>query len=1144
MLKLKDIKKEYYVADTTVHALKGINLCFRKNEFVSILGPSGCGKTTLLNIIGGLDKYTSGDLYISGKSTKEFKDRDWDVYRNHRIGFIFQSYNLIPHQTILGNVELALTISGISKAERTKRAKEALDRVGLKDQYNKHANQLSGGQCQRVAIARALVNEPEILLADEPTGALDTVTSVQIMDLIQEIAKERLVIMVTHNPDLAEKYSTRIVNLLDGTVLNDSNPFTEEEELSEVNELKRIAEEKEKKEIEVLTSEEIKERNKHKEEKAKMSFWTAFKLSFKNLYSKLKRTILVIIAGSIGIIGVSAVLAVSQGVKDYIASMQDDLLSAYPIKIAEAGVDYSALVNSSIASNKDKLDIVSGKVNVNSLIDILVRNEDALKELAYTNTVTQEYVNYVKNMPKEYYNDIVLNYGLDIVSSIYTDYKVYQTNQNGKRVADGTDVPITKNTRTLSLHAITEYYTALLEQTPYAEYSALITNLSTVMSQSVSNNEYISSQYDLLTGTLPKNKEDILIVLGPNDTLTDLLLAQLGYYTEDEFYNMIYNAGPEDMKGAYKSTLDVEKFSYETLLNKKFTWYPNDKIYTDVSMDVESGGKTTHLQRFAYNYEANTKTAKVSNMVLDTITGGMGINYDINLEYVNDDWSNKGLDLNVCGIVRAKEGIQYGALSSGFIYTEALAKYIVSQNINSEIARSIKANGDIMSMNMEQSGLTLPIGIFYKLGYLYDQKLKSEDYEEGSKNVLVGKAQTGIMTTFLSYVGGAGGSMGMGGGSGDSNVSEELKSYLNIKTMDLNGIGGTYLPESIEIYPVDFNNKFLVTDYLDVWNNTKARPMVYTYNADGTEETGTYNAKDLSKAVIKNSAGETVSCDIILTYYQKASGKNYIVYKLKDSDVGLISTYSYDENTDTVTLASNISPLGDVTVKNNGGTVINCDIEYIYHSPDGKKYVVYTNKDDKQRYLVEYEFDANDSTVIVVTEATDQDEANLLNDLVLFAEKEKIKYTDQIALIIEIINTMIDIVTYALVAFTALSLIVSTVMVGIITYVSVVERTKEIGVIRSLGGRKKDVSHLFNAETFMIGFASGVFGVFVTWVLALIANIIVKNVSGGAVKTIANLTWVNAVVMISISVVLTLISGLIPARSAARQDPVNALRSE
>ena len=388
MLKLENIKKNYQVADTTVEALKGINLCFRKNEFVSILGPSGCGKTTMLNIIGGLDKYTSGDLVINGVTTKKFKDRDWDVYRNHRVGFIFQSYNLIPHQTVLGNVELALTIAGLPKGERIARAKKALDRVGLANQYYKRPNQLSGGQCQRVAIARALVNEPEILLADEPTGALDTQTSIQIMELIKEIASEKLVIMVTHNPELAEQYSSRIVRLLDGEVIEDSNPFTAEEEALEVLAIKK----QQDAELELLTPEEVEKKKKTKE-KAKMSLWTAFKLSLRNLHSKLKRTIMVVIAGSIGIIGVSTVLAVSTGVTGYIDDMQDDMLSGNPITITETGFNYEAMMDSSSFSDKREALEKGDWVNVNSMVQYLLGNQDVLLNLMYQNEFDQDYVN-------------------------------------------------------------------------------------------------------------------------------------------------------------------------------------------------------------------------------------------------------------------------------------------------------------------------------------------------------------------------------------------------------------------------------------------------------------------------------------------------------------------------------------------------------------------------------------------------------------------------------------------------------------------------------------------------------------------------------------------------------------------------------
>ncbi len=430
MLRLEKIIKDYKVADSYVHALKGIDLAFRSNEFVSILGPSGCGKTTLLNIIGGLDKYSSGDLFINGISTRNFKDKDWDVYRNHRIGFIFQSYNLIPHQTILGNVELALTIAGLSKEERTARAKRAIDRVGLAGQYSKKPNQLSGGQCQRVAIARALVNEPEILLADEPTGALDTQTSIQIMELIQEISKEKLVIMVTHNPDLAKQYSTRIVRLLDGQLISDSNPYTLEEECQEV-----------------VTSKEEKVENK--KERAKMSFWTAFKLSLKNLFTKKARTALICIAGSIGIIGVSSVLAVSSGVQGYITSMQDDMLSGNPVQISETAYDLSAMMSGMGMTEKlDSLEIIDGKINVNSIMKHLISQGQAMDKMQISNNITQDYIDYVYTIDKAYAAAITLDYGIDVTNNIYTDFQVNYRDPKKD---------------TISVSAIKEIYTSVLQ---------------------------------------------------------------------------------------------------------------------------------------------------------------------------------------------------------------------------------------------------------------------------------------------------------------------------------------------------------------------------------------------------------------------------------------------------------------------------------------------------------------------------------------------------------------------------------------------------------------------------------------------------------------------------------------------------------
>ena len=938
MLKLDNICKNYQVADTTVEALKGINLCFRKNEFVSILGPSGCGKTTMLNIIGGLDKYTSGDLVINGVTTKKYKDRDWDVYRNHRVGFIFQSYNLIPHQTILGNVELALTIAGLPKAERIERAKKALDRVGLANQYNKRPNQLSGGQCQRVAIARALVNEPEILLADEPTGALDTQTSIQIMELIKEIASEKLVIMVTHNPELAEQYSTRIVRLLDGEVTEDTNPFTADEEAQEVLAIKL----KQDKELEVLTPEEVAKKKKTKE-KAKMSMWTAFRLSLRNLHSKLKRTIMVVIAGSIGIIGVSTVLAVSTGVTGYIETMQDDMLSGNPISITEVGFNYEAMMDSASFSDKREALEKGDWVNVNSMVQYLLGNQDVLLNLMYQNQFDQDYVNYVKSMPSDYYRAIKLDYGLNVLDSIYTDFNVAN---------DGDGAQYNVN---MSLSSIKETYTALIEEIDkYKQYASIVTSLTTPMSQCISDNDYISTQYDLVHGSLPSDPHDILIVLDGESQLTDLMLAQLGYYTQEEFLTLVQKGLNLEANIDYKN-----RFEYEELLDKTFNWYPNDTIFEEASSMIP------------------------------------GISTPFSYSYIEQEGWGNGIKLKVCGIVQPKKGVSYGSLSNGFLYTEDFAREIISKNMNSKIANYINENGAISMLNEEN-----PSMIMYKLKYypadpvIVDPNAdvltyEYQYYDKEPKNIILGVADQ--MMTMLQ-------SMGLLG-------EDTQASYFN--TINIRSVGGSTLPQGIYIYPLNFDNKNLVTDYLDKWNESES----LTFND----------------------------------------------YSWDDFD---------DENVETKT-------------------------------------IVFT--DDTRR---------------------------------------EIKYTDSVELIINMIKTMINIITYALVAFTALALVVSTVMVGIITYVSVVERVKEIGVIRSLGGRKKDVAHLFNAETFIIGLASGLFGIAFTGFISLILNLLFANLTGGAVTTIAHLTPKAGTIMVIISVVLTLISGMLPSRSAAKKDPVNALRTE
>ncbi len=884
MLRLKKIVKNYEVADTTVEALKGIDITFRDNEFVSILGPSGCGKTTLLNIIGGLDKYTSGDLYIENISTKKFNDRDWDTYRNHRIGFIFQSYNLIPHQTVLENVELALTIGGVSKEERVSRAKKALDEVGLANQYNKKPNQLSGGQCQRVAIARALVNEPEILLADEPTGALDTQTSLQIMELIKEISKDRLVIMVTHNPELAEKYSTRIVKLLDGNLTYDSNPYNVEEK-------------------EVEKPKDIK--------KPKLSFWTAFKLSARNLRSKFKRTLMVCFAGSIGIIGVATVLAVSTGITNYVTSMQDDMLSGNPITIAEESINLELMMAGMDTGTTDdaiKESIEDGKINVNYLIEYLAKRSEMATNMLVSNDINQNYLDFLEEMPEEIYNAIATYYNVDVKNNIYTNIKLEEYGN-----------------QTMSLSAIEYMYYKILQETEFKDFASFVSQVANSFSQYPNNPDFLLEQYDIIsnpeTSYMPKEANEIMIVVSSETELTDLLLAQLGYYTQDEFLNICYRSKNNER---YDKDLDKDRFTYEELMGKTFTYYPNNTIYTK----TDEGSPLAKSNPFTYS------------------------------AYENNDWEN-GMDLKVTAILRLKEGISYGSLGSGVYYTPAFTQKMIADGMKSDIVKYLNETKQESFNSTSYNGIGM--GITYKIDFSLD----------GTKHENV----TGFVgnTSMLSSM--------MGSMTGQLN---------EVFTLTLRDLGGVDMPNQIAIYPKSFEQKDLVTDYLDIWNS---------------KNTLTINGKVLTAE-----------------------------------------------------------------------------------------------------------------------------------------EREDIVYNDSLELVIDLINNMINIVTYALVAFTALSLVVSTVMIAIITYVSVIERVKEIGVIRSLGGRKKDVSRLFNAEAFIIGGISGLIGVGVTYLLSALINAIVGSLTG--IYTIATLPISIAIIMITISIILTSISGLVPARLASKKDPVVALRTE
>lgn len=965
MLELKNIVKDYVSGNNVTHALKGINISFRQNEFVSILGPSGCGKTTTLNIIGGLDRYTSGDLLIKGKSTKNYKDRDWDTYRNHSIGFVFQTYNLIPQMNILGNVELALTIGGIGKEERQARALEALEKVGLANEAKKRPNQLSGGQMQRVAIARALVNNPEILLADEPTGALDSVTSVQIMELLKEVAKDRLVIMVTHNPDLAYKYSTRIVTMKDGEIIDDSNPFVVEEK------------------PEVVSAEEV-----EKVRKSKMNGKTTFLLSAKNLLAKAKRTTLVCIAGSIGIIGISAVLAVTSGVRNYIHDMQDDMLSGNPIQIKEQSLDLGSLI--SFASTAQKTDAVKksikdGKINIDYMIEYLADTRNKFEESLTKNDITADYFQYVKEMPEDYYSAMKFGYGNNRKLNMYTDWTY--TNKSGEIYKDTTK-------KYVSLQEIEDIYVTIVKKTAFANYASMIPMFTSTFDVLPNDDSYVLSQYNVLNegGYLPKADNEMAIIVDKDQRLTDLFLAQVGYYTQAEFAQVIdefANGTEGEDPQTIHDRLQPQDFDYDKLLNKKYTVYPDNDVFYEIPFTPTLFPQPD----FPFN----------------------PLKYGYHGEFKNDgsDLPKTGKDMKITAILKPKEGISYGCLDTGFVISKSFDEAFISANKESNIASYLRDVRNLFKDLSKSDEAALIEKYKDKENDIADNyPFLPADLRAALKAML--QSTTLISLSFYQYecdmtsltflpeedqkvVGSFGTPISVGTiGENAMSIIQNLMGSFDLPSQlqsALRTVGGEEISNSINVYPKSFDEKDLVTSYLDKWN-------------------------------------------------------------------------------------------GDDTI--------------VIH-PDGVEKQV-------QR-----------------------------------ADRSNIKYSDNLEIVIRMINSLIDIISIALIAFTSLSLVVSTVMIGIITYVSVVERVKEIGIIRSLGGRKLDVSNLFIVETFIIGAISGLFGIGVTYLLSLIINIILKVVAG--VGAIVILPWYLALAVLALSIVLTLISGLIPSRAAAKKDPVVALRS-
>ena len=1052
MLELKSITKDYVTSSETVRALKGIDIAFRDHEFVSILGQSGCGKTTLLNIIGGLDHYTSGDLVINGRSTKSYKDRDWDVYRNHRVGFIFQSYNLIPHQTVLSNVELALTISGISKEERVEKAKRALDRVGLTNQYYKRPNQLSGGQCQRVAIARALVNDPEILLADEPTGALDTVTSVQIMNLVREIADERLVIMVTHNPELAEEYSTRIIRLLDGLVTEDSNPVTEEE-LAEAQALEKQREKEEAEEAARLLSATRKERKaaKKKKEKAKMSFFTAISLSLNNLATKKGRTVMTSFAGSIGIIGIALILALSTGINAFISQVQEDTLSTYPLTIKKNTQDMSAMLSAmtSVSDSEDYRD--SGMIHVDDSLGTMMS--------AMTSTVENN-LDAFKVYIDENYGDIE-----DYVSDIqYTyDYDLQIFTADGKHKV---------GMETVFAH-MGDAFSGMTEMMEMGGSMGV-----NVFSEMINNQGLLDQQYEVVAGAWPTEYNEVVLVVNSNNQISKMTLYMLGILDPNEIDQEM-----EDLMAGNYESKEIEPFTYEDILNMRFMLLTTSDFFTKTDKTYLVDGSATEYP--------------VWNDIRESF------NYDQE-KFV----SQNGVEIKIAGIVRPKDGAAATSIAGAVGYTKALTDYILDQNASSEVITQQKATPDVNVLT----------------GLAFERtKYTPETIEK-----LVDKIDTATMEMFYAYM--------------TEQILSNPEFSDRIQVTDTSSFLGMFMLLPAEKHAQIFgevldaaasnpkNTQYLTmlcavisqtTDGITVTpeNFVKLLPVLDVKTQVMAALVGIPKTEQLPITIpglIKMAGNETMQ-----TIYKSITESIKTMTVNKEIFVALLSTLTEDDEA-FIQLEEALYAMAPQIDATYDSVLVTLD-DAETASPASINFYA---KDFESKELIE-QFIADYNSAVE-------------ND---GRKEDALQYTDLVGAMMSSVTIIINAISYVLIAFVSISLVVSSIMIGIITNISVLERTKEIGILRAIGASKKDVSRVFNAETLIIGLAAGALGILTTLILCIPITAIVQYFTGlDNIRAI--LPFEGAVALVIISMVLTLIAGIIPSRSAARKDPVVALRTE
>lgn len=1001
MLQLEHITKVYSAGDTAVTALNDVSLCFRHSEFLSILGPSGCGKTTLLNIVGGLDGYTSGDLIINGKSTRTFGSRDWDTYRNHTIGFVFQSYNLIPHQTVLQNVELALSLSGVSKKERRRRAAEALERVGLGNQLRKKPGEMSGGQMQRVAIARALVNDPDILLADEPTGALDTETSVQVMEILKEVSHDRLVVMVTHNPELAEQYSTRIIRMLDGRVTGDTAPLTAQE----------MAEEQQ--------LEQKKAAAQGKQKKPSMSFATSFGLSLKNLFTKKGRTILTSFAGSIGIIGIALIFAVSQGMTTYIDTVQEDTLSSYPLTLESTHMDMSSLLGTFMgkaeSAGDHPLDGIYSKSMFYNLVNSLNNMESSENDLKSFKKFLEEKLRDTSESNALPGAVSGVQYTYDVNMQVYT------------QGADGQ--VILSDSQKLLQDLLVEYFGMDLSSILNLKEEYGFGNSLSPMSGSASLwqemlagdngaviNPLLEKQYDLVYGSWPNSFDEIVLVADKNNEIDEMTLYALGLKPKAEL-DALANAAIN------KNEIDPpdKHWSYEEICKREFRTVLASDCYT---YDTETG---------LYNDLRSTQAG---------------------LKYLYDN----GIPLKVTGIIRPSEEAVSGMLTGSIGYTHLLTEHIIEKAKHSPVVKAQKDNAstDIFTglpfrENTGTLSLEQKAAAFQQYVEKLDEKGKAETYVK-IMSVPAPKELDGMVSKVMQ---------GMKRDKMEENLTAYLSSQMGMDTQKIH-------------------------DYLASMTDGDMTEM---YTKMVREQVKRQYAAKVQAKLAPMPAG------------QKAAA---LTAAMKDFTPGQLETY-YDE----------VLEFSDTSYEENLVSLGCVELD------DPASVNIYATS-----------FESKD-----IIEDTIADYNKNVDDL------SKIVYTDYVGLMMSSVTTIIHAITYVLIAFVAISLIVSSIMIGVITLISVQERTKEIGILRAIGASKRNVSRMFNAETMIIGFTSGVLGVGITYLLCIPINGLMRAVTG-----IPNLHAVLPVgaagILIAISVLLTLISGIIPSRSAAKKDPVVALRTE